>query len=133
MRAGPLIISAGVAQQVVVLSAYRLKRGSQTARTAATTAGKQAGGQPAITALTAIFSVVASPRRGSTTPITASGASSTVSSSACTRSAVGGISGSPSPQPRASAKAKNSSASAGAACESDVSVPRMQQIAITHR
>ena len=51
-----------------------MKRGSQTARTAATTAGKQAGGQPAITALTAIFSTVASPRRGSTTPTTCAGA-----------------------------------------------------------
>src|SRR4030095_4901395 len=96
-RAGPLIISTGVAQQVVVFSAYRLKRGSQTARTAATTAGKQAGGQPAITALTAIFSTVASPRRGSTMPITAAGDSSTLSSIACTRSAGGGGGGQPCP------------------------------------
>src|SRR6185436_519601 len=123
-RAGPFSMRAGVAQQVVVLSATRLKRGSHTASTAASTAGKTSGTHPARTALTAIFSTVASPRRGSTTPTTCDGGSGVASSIAWTRVSVGGITGKPSPQPCASTNAKTAAGSSSTLRRSEVSVPR---------
>ena len=79
-----------------------LKAGSSIASTAASTTGKYSGRQPAMTAFAAVFSTVASPRRGSTSPSTSDGARVVNAHMASTRASVGGMIGRPSVQPRAS-------------------------------
>ena len=53
---------------VVVCTPWRLNLGSRRARTPAITAGKYSGLHPAITALIASFSTVATPFMGGTSP-----------------------------------------------------------------
>ncbi|OGA38922.1 MAG: hypothetical protein A3G24_12300 [Betaproteobacteria bacterium RIFCSPLOWO2_12_FULL_62_13] len=65
------------------------------------TTGRCSGPQPAITALIAIFSTVASPNFGAIPPITAEGSRSVACRARRTRSGVGGTIGKPSVQPRA--------------------------------
>ena len=77
-----------------------LKSGSSTHSTAASTTGRYSGRQPAITALAATFSTVASPFSGSTSPSTSVGARSVKASACFTRATVGGTTGRPSLQPR---------------------------------
>ena len=105
---GPLTISSGATFSSVVCTPRMLKAGSSTASTAARTTGKCWGRQPAMTALAAIFSTVASPRSGSTSPSTSDGARTVVAHIASTRGSVGGTTGSPSVQPRASKSALTS-------------------------
>ena len=93
---------SGATGLVVAWMPCRLKAGSATASTAAMRTGRYSGLHPAITALMAIFSTVAIPRRGSTSAITSSGARPDAVTMASTRSGVGGTTGSPSPQPRLS-------------------------------
>src|SRR5262249_58002451 len=59
--ARPLTISRGVTFSSVVWTPRRLKTGSTIASTAAITSNRCSGRHPAITALTAIFSTVATP------------------------------------------------------------------------
>ena len=60
-RRGPLTIRSGATFSSVVCTPRRLKAGSSIASTAASTTGKYSGRQPAITALAATFSTVATP------------------------------------------------------------------------
>src|SRR5262249_19825656 len=85
------------------------KAGSRTALTAATTTGKYAGSQPAMTALTASFSMLASRQMGGITPSTRAGSSGQAASMARTRSGVGGTMGRPSHHSRFTNSVKPSS------------------------
>src|SRR5437763_1765525 len=58
-RRGPFTTTSGAGALVVAETPCRSKASSHTASTAATTTGRYSGRQPAITALTAIFSTVA--------------------------------------------------------------------------
>src|SRR3989441_4049214 len=69
---GPLTIRSGVHGCVVVWIAFRLKRGSASARIAATTTGRCPGRAPASARLAAIASRVATPRQGASVAITRS-------------------------------------------------------------
>ena len=69
------------------------------ASSAATRTGIASGAQPAITALTATFSTVASAQSGGILPTTWSGSAAMPPSIARTRASVGGTIGSPSVQP----------------------------------
>ncbi len=60
-RIGPCTTINGAEKWVDVATPCRLKAGSVTAWTAASTTGRYSGRQPAITALTATFSTVARP------------------------------------------------------------------------
>ena len=60
-RTGPFTTTSGAGALVVAETPCRSKASSHTASTAATTTGRYSGRQPAITALTAIFSTVARP------------------------------------------------------------------------
>ena len=94
-------MSSGVTASVVPDTPTSAKAGSQMASTPAITAGRYSGRQPAITALSAIFSTVARPKRGATRPMSSSPARPLASTAARTRAAVGGITGKPSVTPRA--------------------------------
>jgi hypothetical protein len=59
------------------------------------------GRQPAMTALIAIFSTVARPSCGATSPISSRPSRPLARTAACTRASVGGTTGSPSVTPRA--------------------------------
>src|SRR3989454_12558884 len=63
-RAGPLTMKMGATASVVPEIPTRSNASSHIARTAATTTGMYSGRQPAITALIAIFSIVARPLAG---------------------------------------------------------------------
>src|SRR5262245_10705608 len=69
--AGPLTMRSGATLSSVVCTPRRLNAGSRMACTAASTTGKCSGRQPAITALAAIFSTLATPPSGSISPRTA--------------------------------------------------------------
>ena len=97
---GPLTTSSVATGCVVAWTESRLNRGSASASMAARMTGKYSGRQPAITALTAIFSMVASPWRGGSTPTTSRGSRVVCFRNSCTRVSVGGTIGSPSVQPR---------------------------------
>ena len=97
---GPLTTSSGATFSSVVCTPRRLNAGSRMACTAASTTGKYGGSQPAITALAATFSTVATPPSGSTSPRTTWRSSGLSASIASTRPRVGGTIGSPSVQPR---------------------------------
>ena len=58
---GPLTTTVGPAGYVVATRPCSANSGAHAASTAASTTGSAAGGQPAITALIATFSTVASP------------------------------------------------------------------------
>src|SRR5437763_1351220 len=87
---GPLTTMSGATGCVVACTESRLKSGSASASIAARITGRYSGWQPAITALAAIFSTVASPCRGGSTP-TISRASRVVwRKNSRTRASVGG-------------------------------------------
>ena len=90
---------SGAQAFVVAWTPLMLSRSSSIASTAATTTGKYAGLQPAITAFAATDSMVATPWRGGTMPITSAGSRSTAAIISATASSVGGITGRPSVQP----------------------------------
>src|SRR5207247_2029073 len=80
---GPLTMRSGVHGCVVVWIAFRLKRGSASARIAATTTGRCSGRAPASARLAAIVSKVATPRRGASVAVpSASEAKASVPSTA---------------------------------------------------
>ena len=97
---GPLTMRSGEHGCVVVCTAWRLNAGSASASSAAMTTGRCSGSAPAMTALTATHSTVATPSRGASTATTSSRRRRVPATIRATRSAVGGITGSPSPQPR---------------------------------
>ena len=94
-------MTSGATASVVPDTPIRANSGSQIASTAATTTGMYSGRQPAMTALMAIFSTVARPRRGATCPISSPPSRPLARTAACTRASVGGTTGSPSVTPRA--------------------------------
>src|SRR5262249_61652215 len=65
---GPFTIRTGLAGFVVPWTPYRLNGLARMAFTAVTTTGKYSGLHPAMTALTAILAIVASPQRGGIAP-----------------------------------------------------------------
>jgi len=97
---GPLTTSSVATGCVVAWTESRLNSGSASASMAASTTGKYSGRQPAITALAAIFSIVASPWRGGRMPTISRGSRAVCFRKSCTRVSVGGTIGSPSVQPR---------------------------------
>ena len=97
---GPLTMMSGATGCVVAWIESRLKAGSARASMAVMTTGRYSGLQPAMTALTAIRSTVASPCRGGRTATTSRGSRSVKRKNSRTRSSVGGTIGSPSVQPR---------------------------------
>ena len=111
---GPLTMMSGEQGWVVVCTACKLKDGSATASTAASTTGRCSGSAPAITALAAMASTVARPSLGTSTATISSGFRRQPASIAATRSRVGGMAGSPSPQPRSISHAWKRSRSSGA-------------------
>ena len=125
-RIGPLTMSMIAGPPVVACSAYRFNLGSVKASTAAIRSGIYCGRQPAITALMAIFSILAGAQRGGTTPMTSCGFRLTAAIVCPTRSSVGGIIGNPSVQPFSSKKAftaqRSSSTSKRSACSTGCSI-----------
>src|SRR5262245_32258168 len=111
-RRGPFTITSGVTASVVPDTPTSAKSGSQIASTAASTTGRYAGRQPAITAFTATRSTVARPLAGATRPISSSPRRPLAATAARTRSAVGGTTGRPSVTPRANRSSSGSIASA---------------------
>ena len=69
-RMGPLIMTTGADGFVVVATPFMLNGSSRTASTIASTMGKYSGLHPAITALMATFSTVASALSGGISPMT---------------------------------------------------------------
>jgi len=96
---GPFTIRTGLAGFVVPCTPYRLNGLARIAVTAVTTTGKYSGLHPAMTALTAILVIVASPQRGAIGPSDVPASRSVEASISATRAAVGGTIGSPSVQP----------------------------------
>ena len=91
-------------------------------RSAARTSGKYSGKQPAITALAAIFSTVATPFNGGMTPTGASAFMPLAANIFSTAANVGGKTGKPSVQPR-SKKQPNISAGSLGTDKLDVALP----------
>ena len=96
---GPLTMISGATGCVVAWIESRLNRGSASASTAVMTTGRYSGRQPAMIALIAMRSIVASPWRGGSTATTARGARSVKRRNSRRSSSVGGTIGSPSVQP----------------------------------
>src|SRR6516164_10018501 len=120
-RTGPFTMTAGTPDPVVALSAARSNSGRLIASMAAMITGMAAGSAPAMTALTAIFSTVHSPRSGGSSATISSGNRSQRARNARTRPSVGGMSGSPSPQPRSAAQRVKTVTSSDASWRSLVS------------
>src|SRR5215475_3955803 len=99
------MISIGKTLDVVVVSAKALNSGALIASSAARTSAKAAGSTPAIAALIAASSTVATPWRGGSTPRMWSGGCGVASRSEQTRSSVGGRIGTPSTSRTAAASA----------------------------
>src|SRR5882757_8323699 len=78
--------------------------------------GIAAAGAPAMTALIASFSAVASARKGGRMAIVSSGKRWPATMYSCTRVSVGGISGRPSPQPCEFANSVNATTSVSTSC-----------------
>src|SRR5919109_1457598 len=98
---GPLTITRGAAGSLVACRPCTSNASSSKASTAATTTGMYSGRQPAMTALVAMASIVATPWRGGTTPTTAIGSRPEAAIMRSTNSSVGGTMGKPSVQPLA--------------------------------
>src|SRR5689334_14974719 len=101
-RDGPFTIASGNTLEVVVVKPKAFHSGTSSASSAARTNGSAAGSQPAIAALIATSSTVATPYFGGKAPTTWSARYGVAASSASTVSSVGGRSGAPSPQRSAS-------------------------------
>src|SRR6516225_8870547 len=97
-RVGPLTSSIGNTLDVVVVNPKAFHSGSVIASSAASTYGKAAGSTPAIAALIAISSTVATPLTGGSTHSAWSAGYGDSASKASTTSSVAGRIGSPSPQ-----------------------------------
>ena len=97
---GPLTIMIGATGCVVAWIESRLKAGSERASIAVMITGMYSGLHPAMTALTAIRSTVASPCRGGRMATTSSGSRSVQRRNSFTSLSVGGTMGKPSVQPR---------------------------------
>src|SRR5262245_47246689 len=95
VRTGPFTRKNGVSG-LVPPSVPSGNNGSLIASNAASTTGKYSGRHPAITALAAMLLKEAGPCRGGTTATNSSGSRSMVARQLSTRSAVGGMTGSPS-------------------------------------
>jgi hypothetical protein len=98
---GPLTTRHKAAPPVLVSTALALKAGSSMADRAASTTGKEAGAQPAMTALTAACSAVTERLRAVMVPSISSAPTPPATSMASTRSGVGGTTGRPSVSPSA--------------------------------
>src|SRR5437773_10509512 len=99
-RAGPLTMKIGATASVVPEMPTRSNASSHIARTAATTTGMYSGRQPAITALIAIFSIVARPLAGATLAMSPAARRSDAAVIASARPRVGGPTGRPAVTPR---------------------------------
>src|SRR5258705_6521293 len=95
-RHGPFTSSIGNTLEVVVVSPNAFHSGSEIASSAAITTGNAAGSTPAIAALTAISSTVATPLLGGSTHNAWSAGYGVAASSASTASSVAGSIGTPS-------------------------------------
>ena len=109
---GPLQTITGPTGIVVASTPCILNSSVQIASIAAITQGKYSGRQPAITALTAIFSIVSSTKSGGAIATTSCGAREVPDNMRITRSGVGGTTGNPSVKPRLNIASNSSSASA---------------------
>src|SRR3954469_24465010 len=121
-RDGPLTNSIGNTLDVVVVRPNAFHSGSTIASSAATTNGNAAGSTPAIAALMATSSIVATPLTGGSTHNGWSAAYGDVTSNASTASSVAGSNGNPSLQCSSRANSYCARASAGTSTGSDVSV-----------
>ena len=119
---GPLIIKSGATGWVVGCKLLRLICGSHIAATAVMTRDIYSGRQPAITALMAIFSTVASPQPGGMVATTSSGSRFTAANILSTASAVGGMIGKPSVQPFSRNKLLTASAESFTSSSSEVNL-----------
>src|SRR5712692_435796 len=97
---GPLTTRSGATGWVVAWMASRLNSGWASASMPARITGRYSGRQPAITALAAMRSTVASPCRGGSTPRTSRGSRSVQRRNSRTAASVGGTIASPSVQTR---------------------------------
>ncbi len=111
---GPCTMRSGATGCVVACSEARLKRDSSIASTAATRTGMCCGLHPAMTALTAICSMVAMPPRGGTTPTRSWPRRPEPSTMLATAPGIGAITGNPSLDWRSKNHACSSAGSAGA-------------------
>ncbi len=93
------MMRSGLTELVVVFRAYRLNFGSAQASMAATTTGMYSGLHPAMTALTAIFSMVAGALSGGMLATTSCADRADPAIMRSTRAPVGGMMGRPSIQP----------------------------------
>ena len=98
-RTGPLISRNGVIALVLTCIGSSGNPGSSSPSIAAMITGMYSGLHPAMIALTAMASIVASPLRGGMMPITSSAARPVAAMNASTSSSVAGRIGSPSVQP----------------------------------
>src|SRR5947208_825562 len=108
LRAGPLTMKSGEWKLVVADTPWRSKASSHMASTPAMTTGRYSGRQPAMTALTAIFSTVARPKLGGTSAICSPASRPEPETIAVTRSRVGGMTGRPSVTSRSKSISKGS-------------------------
>src|SRR4029453_2356611 len=109
---GPFTITTGPTGIVVASTPWMLNSSGQTASTAASTAGRYSGRQPAITALIATFSTGAGARAGGTIATISSGSRVVPPSIAIPRRSVAATTGRPSVQPRANSASASSSSGA---------------------
>src|SRR2546427_540308 len=98
-RAGPLTMKMGATASVVPEIPTRSNASSHIARTAATTTGMYSGRQPAITALIAIFSIVARPLAGAALARSPAARRSGAPIIAAARARAGGPTGTPAGAP----------------------------------
>src|SRR5690242_9859683 len=103
-RLGPLTSNIGQTLEVVVVSPNAFHSGSAIASNAAITNRNAAGSTPAIAALTAISSTVATPLTGGSTQSAWSAGYGVAASNASIASSVAGRSGAPSLHPSAIAR-----------------------------
>src|SRR5258705_3068612 len=108
LRAGPLTMKSGEWKFVVADTPWRSKASSHMASTPAMITGRYSGRQPAMTALTAIFSTVARPKFGGTSAICSPPSRPEPATMAATPPPVGGTTGKPSVTPRSKRVSKGS-------------------------
>src|SRR5215510_4488814 len=132
LRTGPLTMKRGEGKLVVADTPWRSKASSHMASTPAMITGMYSGRQPAITALTAIFSTVPRPKLGGTNAMSSLASRPEPATMAATRSRVGGTTGRPSVTPRSKSTSKGSTA-ASLTIPSGLADPEVAVIALGHR
>src|SRR5215813_7481113 len=132
LRTGPLTMKRGEGKLVVADTPWRSKASSHIASTPAMITGMYAGRQPAMTALTAIFSTVPRPKLGGTKAMRSLASRPEPATMAATRSRVGGITGRPSVTPRSKSASKGSTA-ASLTIASGLADPEVTVVALGHR